>query len=110
MRLLEININEKNYKLQLNRTSIKWLESNGFSIVDFENKPLTYYDLLWTSLFIANHPEVNSNLAIKLLETYEKNNRVASVIKFAIEEYSAFMNALADTESMENEVLKITEI
>ena len=67
MRLLEININEKNYKLQLNRTSIKWLEANGFSIVDFENKPLTYYDLLWTSLFIANHPEVNSNLEIKIL-------------------------------------------
>ena len=42
MEKLRGNINEKNYKLQLNRTSIKWLEANGFSIVDFENKPLTW--------------------------------------------------------------------
>ena len=61
-------------------------------------------------MFIANHPEVNPNLAIKLLETYEKEHSVPSVIKFAIEEYSAFMNALADTKSIEKEVLKITEI
>ena len=44
-----------------------------------------------------------------LVETYEKEHNVASVIKFAIEEYTAFMNALADTNLKENEELEIIE-
>ena len=109
MRKLKLKINDKDYLLEINRNSIKWLEANGFSITDFENKPVTYYDLIWQSLFLANHKDVNSNLAIKLLETYEKEHNVASVIKFAIEEYSAFMSALADTDSKKNEELEIIE-
>ena len=112
MRKLKLNINDKLYTLEMNRLSIKWLEANNFSIADFEAKPLTYYDLLWTSLFGANHKEVNPNLAMKLLESYEKekgSKMVAKVVKFAIEEYTAFMNALADIDSEENEELEIIE-
>ncbi len=109
MRKLKLKINDKDYLLEMNRNSIKWLEANGFSIIDFENKPVTYFDLIWNSLFIANHKDVNSNLAIKLMESYEKEHNVADVIKFAVEEYSAFMNALADTNSKKNETLEIIE-
>lgn len=100
MRKKEITINGKNYVLELTRESIKWLESMGFEIENFGKKPLTYFDLLWTSLFIANHKDVNPNLAIKLLETYEKEGKKANeLVKFAIEEYESFMNALTDTSS-----------
>lgn len=113
MRKLILKINNKDYTLEMNRLSIKWLEAHGFSIADFEAKPLTYYDLLWTSLFGANHKDVNPNLAIKLLESYEKEKgtkMVAKVVKFAIEEYTSFMNALADIDSKENdEELEIIE-
>lgn len=105
------NINGKDYTLELTRDSVKWLEANGFSIEEFFKKPITYFDLLWMSLFIANHKEVNSNLALKLMETYEKNGKKASkVVNFAIEEYQNFMNALSDINSKENdEELEITE-
>lgn len=112
MRKIKLKINDKDYTLEMNRLSIKWLEANGFSIIDFENKPVTYYDMLWTSLFLANHKDVNPNLAIKLLETYEKEKgikMVTKVVKFAIEEYTAFTNALADIDSEENEELEIIE-
>lgn len=113
MRKVELNINNKDYILELNRDAIKWLEANRFSIEDFTNKPITYYDMLWTCLFIKNHKEVNPNLAMKLLETYEQEKgtkMVAKVVKFAIEEYTAFMNALADTNLEKNEEeLKIIE-
>lgn len=109
MRKLKLKINDKDYLLEMNRTSIKWLESNGFSIKDFEEKPVTYYDLLWQSLFISNHKDVNANLAVKLMETYEKEHNVVPVIKFAIDEYAAFMSALADTDSEKNEELEIIE-
>lgn len=112
MRKLELKINDKDYQLQMTRDSIKWLEANGFSIEDFNKKPITYFDLLWISLFMANHKDVNPNLALKLMDTYEKSGKkVANIIKFAIEEYQAFMSALADTSSTENdEELKIIEI
>ncbi|MCI8544867.1 MAG: DUF5055 domain-containing protein, partial [Bacilli bacterium] len=53
MRKLELNINNKNYSLMLTRESIKWLEANGFNAADFDKKPITFYDLIWTSLFLA---------------------------------------------------------
>ena len=109
MRKLKLKINDKDYLLEMNRNTIKWLEANGFSIADFELKPVTFYDLLWTSLFLVNHKDVNPNLAMKLLDTYSKDHNVASVIKFAVEEYSAFMNALADIDSEKNEELEIIE-
>ena len=104
MRKLKLKINDKDYTLEMNRDSIKWLEAMGFSIEEFDKKPITYYDLVWTSLFLANHKDVNPNLAIKLMNTYQKSGKnPAKVVKFAIEEYQAFMNALADIDSMENE-------
>ena len=105
------NVNGKDYTLEMNRNTIKWLEANDFSIEEFYKKPITYYDLLWTSLFLANHRDVNQNLAMKLMETYEKDgHNVSKVVKFAIEEYQSFMTALTDTDSdKKEEELEITE-
>ena len=112
MRKLKLKINDKDYTLEMNRDSIKWLEAMGFSIEEFDKKPITFYDLIWTSLFVANHKDVNPNLAIKLMETYQKSGKnPAKVVKFAIEEYQSFMNALADIDSTENdEELEIIEV
>lgn len=111
MRKLKLNINDKDYTLEMTRDSIKWLEAVGFSIEEFDKKPVTFYDLVWASLFIANHKDVSSNLAIKLMDTYKKDGKnPAKVVRFAIEEYQSFMNALADIDSKENdEELEIVE-
>ena len=104
MRKLKLKINEKDYTLEMNRDSIIWLEEKGFDIDEFDKKPLTFYELIWASLFIANHKDVNPNLALKLMETYKKSGKKpAKVVKFAIEEYQTFMNALSDIDSKENE-------
>lgn len=110
MRKLKLHINDKDYTLEMNRDTIKWLENYNFSLDEFINKPVTYYDLLWTSLFLVNHQDVNPNLALKLMETYGQNHKVSKVINFAISEYKAFMNALADMNSaIEEEELEIIE-
>ena len=36
MRKLKLKINEKDYTLEMNRDSIKWLEAMGFDIDEFE--------------------------------------------------------------------------
>ena len=37
MRQLKLEINKKTYVLELDRTSIKWLEAVGFNMEDFLN-------------------------------------------------------------------------
>lgn len=109
MRKCSIKIKDKDYTIQLNRNSIVWLENAGFKASDFENKPLITIELLWNAGFIMNHPEVNSGLAAKLMETYEEEGGdVMEVSKFVLEEYGSFMNALSDTNSKKKAT--ITEI
>jgi len=110
MRKLKLVINEKEYILEYNRDSIKWLESTGFDMNQFMIKPVTYREILWQSLFLKNYNNtVNPNLALKLMDSYAKEKgelMVNKVIKFAIEEYAAFIDALAGTnsEKMEEEL------
>ena len=111
MRKCSINIKDKNYDLQLNRESIKWLEGQGFNASEFERKPLTYMELLWQSAFIMNHREVNPNLALKLMDSYqEEGGDVTEVVNFIIEEYQSFISALSDTKSKNKKKATIQEI
>lgn len=99
MNTCTIEINDKEYTLCLTREAIKKIESMGFNIQNFIQKPITYQDILWYGGFVANHPEVNPNLAIKLMETYQKEGDVNEVLEFLSEEYSNFVNAPTDTAS-----------
>lgn len=109
MRKCSINIQEKDYTIQLNRDSVMWLEGSGFSLNDFDKKPLISVELLWTAGFMMNHREVNPNLALKLMESYrDEGGDVSEVAKFILEEYQSFINALSDTNSKKKAT--ITEI
>ena len=113
MRKLKLKINEKDYVLEYDRDSIKWLEAAGFTTEEFIKKPVTYREILWQALFIKNHREVNPSLAIKLMDTYAEDKgekMVNKVVAFAFEEYTAFINALAGTNSEKiEEELEIIE-
>jgi predicted hydrolase (HD superfamily) len=107
MRQLKLKIRDKDYILEYNRESIKWLESVGFSVEEFIKKPVTYREILWQSLFIKNYGNtVNPNLAIKLMDSYAEDkgqNMVNKVVKFAYDEYTSFLDALAGTNSEKTE-------
>lgn len=113
MRQLKLKINEKDYILEYNRDSIKWLEAVGFSAEEFMKKPVTYREILWQSLFVKNYANtVNPNLAMKLMDSYSEEEEakgfsgtkmVNNVVAFAFEEYTAFINALAGTNSEKKE-------
>ena len=114
MRKLKLKINDKDYVLEYDRESIKWLEAVGFNLEEFVKKPVTYREILWQSLFVKNYGNtVNPKLAIKLMDTYgeEKGqNMVNKVVKFAYDEYTAFLDALAGTNSEKtDEELEIIE-
>lgn len=110
MRKCSITIKDKEYTIQLNRDSVVWLESVGFSLEDITKKPVTSIDLLWAAGFVMNHPEVNAGLALKLQQSYkEEGGDVMEVIKFISEEYQTFITALSDTGSKKKKAT-ITEI
>ncbi len=114
MKKLDLKIGEKNYDLRLNRNSIKWLEARGFVLDDLDKKIVTYRDLLWASLFVANYVNTNVSEIETLREEYIKEkgvNMFNKVVAFAMDEYLAFLNAQFDTNSkMKDEELVITEI
>lgn len=110
MRKCEIEVSDKAYVLELNRTSIKWLEANGFVAEEFDVKPLTYIELLWTSGFVKNYPDLTRDECLSILDKYEsENGDVQEVIKFLTEEYQSFILALADTKSKKKKA-KITTV
>lgn len=99
MNTCTIEIKDKEYTLCLTREAVKKIEAMGFNIQNFIQKPITYQDILWYGGFIAKHPDVNPNLAIKLMESYSEDGDVDEVLEFLSEEYSNFVNAPADTAS-----------
>ena len=110
MRKCEIEISEKTYVLELNRSSIKWLEANGFVAEEFDKKPITYIDLLWTSGFVKNNPTITVGEGATLLDKYEsEGGDVQEIVQFLTEEYKNFITALADTKSKKKKA-KITTI
>lgn len=107
MNICTINITDKEYNLCLTREAVKVIESKGFNIQTFVNKPVTMTELLWYAGFIPNHKEVNQNLSVKLLETYrEEGGDINEVVEFLAEEYSNFVNAPADTATKKAKIVK----
>ena len=96
--ICKINIEEKDYELCLVRESIKWLEARGISIRDIDARPLTFIDGMWTALFVQNYGDISETQCLDLMEKYkEEKGDIGEVIKFGIEEYTAFLNALNGT-------------
>lgn len=103
MNTCTIEIKGKEYVLCLTREAVKEIENRGFNIQNFVERPINMMDILWYGGFIANHKDVNFNLAMKLRDSYvepDENGEVADiqeVIEFLADEYSNFVNAPADT-------------
>lgn len=109
MRKCSITIKDKEYNIQLNRDSIVWLENSGFNVEDFERKPLTAVELLWSAGFRMNHSDVTPTLALKLMDSYqEEGGDITEIARFVLDEYQSFMNALSVTNSKKK--VTITEV
>lgn len=95
-----IDINGKEYTLALTRNSVKAMEAAGFDVQSFMQKPITMMDIVWFGGFVKNYPELTITQTSSLLEEYQnEGGDVNEVVTFLVEEYSAFVNAPADTKS-----------
>lgn len=95
-----IEINEKEYQFCLTREAIKWLESRGVDLQEFNSKVITYIDEIWMAGLLSKHAELSEKDALQLMKTYqEEGGNIMEVINFLVEEYANFIRALAVTES-----------
>lgn len=98
MKICEIEVEGKEYKLCLTRKSVKLLEALGFDLQDFGKKPITYTEMLWICSFITYHDDMRDEDVAGLMDKYrEEGGDLEEVISFLIDEYSAFAFAPTDT-------------
>ena len=74
---IEFEYDGKNYTLEYDRKSIKYMEANGFSIMEAQKKIISSIDIMWEGAFYKNHKnEKKSHIEemYKYLENKEELN------------------------------------
>lgn len=87
--------NGKDYTLEFTRDSVRYAESRGFRIDEFEEKVLTNTENLFYFAFKAHHPEVTTEEAYKIL--YDEfgglsSDEVRNLVEDYVETYTALIN------------------
>lgn len=66
---INLTYNGEKYTLEYDRMSVKLLETNGFKIDEFLEKPMSNIELAFAGAFIKNHKNINQSV---IDEIYEK--------------------------------------
>lgn len=75
----KINLTYKGetYTLEYNRMAVKLLESSGFKLEEFLEKPMSNIELAFSGAFIKNHSKINQSV---IDEIYRKTKNKKSLI------------------------------
>lgn len=93
--VIEIELNEgKTYKLGFpTRKDIKYAEKQGLDISN-AGKAVSFYDTLYYTAFLANHPSMTEYEAQKIIEKYvDEGGDLGEIQKFLIDQYSNFIQS-----------------
>ncbi len=93
--VIEIELNDgKTYKLGFpTRKDIKYAEKQGLDISN-AGKAVSFYDTLYYTAFLANHPSMTEYEAQKIIEKYvDEGGDLAEIQKFLTDQYSNFIQS-----------------
>ena len=99
-KLMEITLDDgKSYKLGYpTRKDVKYAEQKGLDITN-AGKAVSFYDTLYYTGFLANHPSMSEYEAQKIIEKYSnEGGDLEEIQKFLIEQYSNFIKSPANSE------------
>lgn len=100
MAKLKVDIEGKDYLLELDRSSIRWGEKIGFDLNKFTSEPITQTQLIWAMGLHKHHPSLPLDKLFKLFDDYDKEEGdFEPIYKFLTEQYQSFI--LATQESSE---------
>lgn len=93
--LIEIELNDgKTYKLGFpTRKDVKFAEKQGLDITNV-GKAVSFYDTLYYTAFLAEHPSTTEYEAQKIIEKYiEEGGDIEEIQKFLTAQYENFIKS-----------------
>lgn len=93
--IIEIELNDgRTYKLGFpTRKDIKFAERKGLDISN-AGKAVSFYDMLYYTAFLANHPSISEYESQKIIEKYvEEGGDLEEIQKFLIDQYTNFIQS-----------------
>ena len=84
----KINLTYKGvpYTLEYDRMGVKALETNGFVIEEFINKPVTNIELAFAGAFIKNHRKTKQTLIDEIFRSCRDKDKLISALTLMIQE------------------------
>ena len=108
----KINLTYKDipYVLEYDRTTIKTMESNGFVVDEFINKPMSNIELAFAGAFLKNHRKTNQTIVDEIYEKCpNKKELVETLVRMIQETYeSLFEEPNGDEGNATWEVVDLT--
>lgn len=107
--MLEIEIDEKNYKLGFpSRDDIKKAENLGLRLFEIEEKPINVTDKLFYTALLSKQATITEEEAIKLLNKYiEEGGDIGEINNFLIKQYTAFQQSPNGKKIKKAKIIKI---
>jgi len=93
-----IKSNDKNYKLEYNRSSIVRMEENGFDVQKMNEKPLSTIVLLMRGAFYMHNPSLTDEEIDAICEQITNSEEL---VKQLVEMYMKALNSLVGDKKQE---------
>lgn len=89
----------KNYVLEYNRKSIENMERLGFSVSEFQDKPMLMLPLAFKGLFFKNHKYEKQNTIDAIFDKFNKKSELIDTIATMLNEtYSSLTDNTEENE------------
>lgn len=89
---IELEYEGQHYTLEYDRAGIKMLESYGFNIDEFLQKPITNTELAFQGAFLKNHPNTKLTTINDIFKDCpDKSGLVKSLHKMITDSYDALL-------------------
>jgi len=100
---LEFDYDGTHYTLEYNREAIKYMESQGFVLSQFQDKFNTMLDIAFVAAFLKNHKRVNGKLVEEIYShIHDKVALSQSLIEMYAETYNSMLDDTDATDDTKN--------
>lgn len=94
---IELEYEGQNYTLEYDRDGIRMLESRGFNIDEFLDKPMTNVELVFQGAFLKNHPNTKLTTIEEIFKSCpDKANLMVTLNKMITDSYTSLLAEPAD--------------
>lgn len=96
---VELEYEGQNYTLEYDRNGIKMLESKGFNVDEFLQKPMTNVELVFQGAFLKNHANTKLGTIDEIFKQCpDKSELVGILHKMITDSYASLLDEPGDDE------------